>query len=126
MWSLVRSGTPPGLIALVAGRPVGWCAVGPRDNYPQYGDPLAGPDVWAIACLFVEESARRMGGARALVDAAVGYAATHGASVVEGPPPWRLPGDAGAIAAAKDAFLTNGFKEIGPRARMPILRRELD
>ena len=119
--ALVRSASPPGLVAYREGRAVGWCAVGPRSAFPQYADESA-PGAWAIACIFVAADARGAGVARLLVEAAVGYAARCGATTVDGPPPWWLPDGTDAKAAAAEQLRACGFKEIAPGARMPVLR----
>ena len=125
MKALLDAGVSPGLIALAGDKAVGWCAVGPRRAYPQY-EPTTDPAIcWAIPCLYVDPSANRTSVARALIEAAVGLAAENDAVAVEGPPPYWLPGDPAAIAAATRRFLENGFAEVGPGARMPALRRAL-
>jgi hypothetical protein len=47
MRALVFSANPPGLIAFVGKRAAGWCAVGPREEYPQY-EGGSDEGVWAI------------------------------------------------------------------------------
>ena len=121
----LKSGKSPGFIALLEERAVGWCAVGPRKEYPQYGRTTGQRVFWAIPCLYVDPAVERIGVARALIDAAVGLASENDAVAVEGPPAYWLPGDAAAIATATSAFLENGFERIGPGARMPDLRRVL-
>lgn len=125
MKELLDSGQSPGLIALLQGRAIGWCAVGPRRNYPQYTPTTDDPILWAIPCLYVHRAANRSEVARVLIDAAVELASENDAHVVEGPPPYWLPGDTLAIAAATKIFLENGFEQVGPGARMPELRRIL-
>jgi GNAT superfamily N-acetyltransferase len=123
MKQLLDSGHSPGLIALVGERAVGWCAIGPRTAYPQY-DPTKDRRIsWAIPCLYVDRAADRGSVARALIEAAVRLASENAAAVVEGPPPYWLPGDEAAVAAATSAFVENGFEQVGPGARMPELRR---
>jgi GNAT superfamily N-acetyltransferase len=91
----IRDGSP-GLIAYLDGEPVGWCAVEPRPHYPALlrsrvvtggstEDP-ADETVWAITCFVVRADFRRRGIATALVRAAVDYARTRGASVIESYP----------------------------------------
>jgi hypothetical protein len=55
---LIDSGTKPGLLAYLAGEPVGWCAVAPRDEYArlQRSPVLKAVDdvtAWAIACFYI-------------------------------------------------------------------------
>lgn len=125
MKELLDLGQSPGLIALVGERAVGWCAIGPRETYPQYEPTTGQPVSWAIPCLYIDRAADRRTVARALIEAAVRLASENFAVVVEGPPPYWLPGDTAAVEEARDTFLENGFEQVGPGARMPELRRVL-
>jgi GNAT superfamily N-acetyltransferase len=91
--AVVRSGQPAGLLAYSDGTPVGWCAVAPRTAYPRLlRSPtlkladLDDPGVWSVTCFFINRYHRRAGVSRALLTAAVGYAAGKGATAVEGYP----------------------------------------
>jgi GNAT superfamily N-acetyltransferase len=90
--ALIRAGDPaPGLVALRAGKAVGWVGLGPREAFPRSERSrtlprLPGEDVWSINCFVVARTARRGGVAKALLAAAVEYAAAHGAQLVEGYP----------------------------------------
>ncbi|MFJ3957233.1 GNAT family N-acetyltransferase [Arthrobacter sp. NPDC090010] len=88
---------PPGLLALVDGRAVGWAAVAPLECYPrldrlqlvQRAEKLhTAPDGerWAVTCFVVARTHRRQGVARALLDAAVVFASEHGAQWLDGYP----------------------------------------
>jgi GNAT superfamily N-acetyltransferase len=91
----VRDGSP-GLVAYLDGEPVGWCAVEPRPHYSGLlrsrmvtGGSTEDPSdetVWAVTCFVVRTDYRRRGVAAALVRAAVDYARSRGASVIEGYP----------------------------------------
>jgi GNAT superfamily N-acetyltransferase len=122
----IETGTVPGLLALDDGAPVGWCAVGYRHVYPQYGEVERDERVWAVPCIFVAEAGRSSGVAQALVQAAVGHCARAGAVVVHGPPAWWLAGGPDAAAAAVAAFVRNGFEQSGAGARMPLLVKRID
>lgn len=86
-----------GLVAYLAGEPVGWCAVEPRPSYaglvraykvPWLGrteDP-ADESVWAVTCLFTRAGFRRRGVSRELVRAAIGFARDRGAHALEAYP----------------------------------------
>ncbi|HWB71247.1 MAG TPA: GNAT family N-acetyltransferase [Egibacteraceae bacterium] len=130
--ALVDSGSTPGLLAYRDGRPVGWCAVAPREQQPRLQrsptlKPLDDePGVWAVSCFFTHRAHRGTGVARALLDAAVGHAAEHGARIVEGYPvdrQGRLPA-AEAFTGTVELFASAGFTEAGRRSqRQPIMRR---
>jgi GNAT superfamily N-acetyltransferase len=92
MAKLVRAGREPGLLAYERGRPVGWVAVAPREEFaalmrsPQYRPRDEDEDVWAVTCFVVDKPAQRRGVARALLEAAVDHAFARGASAVEAYP----------------------------------------
>jgi GNAT superfamily N-acetyltransferase len=125
MKTLLESGDSPGLLAVIDERAVGWCATGPRPQYPQYPQRSERGLVWAIPCIYVEPNADRMVVGRALIETVVAIATAKLAVAIDGPPPWWLPGDAAAIALAVRTFVANGFVQIAPGARMPELRRVL-
>jgi GNAT superfamily N-acetyltransferase len=123
--ALLESGRSPGLIAIEGERAVGWCAIGPRESYPQYEQATRQRASWAIPCLYVDPAADRRRVARVLIEAAVRLASANAAMAVEGPPPYWLPGDAAAIEEVRDTFSENGFEQVGAGGRMPELRRLL-
>jgi GNAT superfamily N-acetyltransferase len=88
----VRDGTfAPGVIAYLAGEPVGWCGLGPRAAMPRLAASRTIPAVddrpaWSIGCFVVRPGYRRRGVARALLRGAVAYARSQGAPVVEAYP----------------------------------------
>src|SRR3712207_1634171 len=97
--ALVEAGEPVGILAYLAGEPVGWCAVAPRRSYPGLARsrilaPVEGEDggdgdgeaVWSVTCLFVARPYRRRGLTARLLEAAVAHARDRGARVVEGYP----------------------------------------
>jgi GNAT superfamily N-acetyltransferase len=87
---------PPGLLAYLDGEPVGWCAIEPRTRYPlilrskvvttSSTEAADDDSVWAISCFVVRVGKRRLGVGQALADAAVHWARSHGARVIEGYP----------------------------------------
>jgi GNAT superfamily N-acetyltransferase len=81
----------PGLVALRDGVAIGWVGLGPKEAFPRLERSrvipnLPGDGVWSINCFVVARAARRSGVATALLEAAVAYAAAHGARLVEGYP----------------------------------------
>ncbi len=88
MTGLARRRRAPGLLAYQGGEVVGWVAVAPRRELSRVDRSKATPrvddvDVWVVPCITVRKQARGRGVARALVEAAVDYAARHGAPAVE-------------------------------------------
>jgi GNAT superfamily N-acetyltransferase len=128
---LVEQGPPPGIIGYRDGRPIGWCAIAPRDRYPTLARSrvLARVDeapVWSISCLFVAKSERNRGVSAHLLRAAVAFAETQGARLVEGDPVdagGRQP-DPFVWTGLVSSYLAAGFREVARRsATRPIMRR---
>lgn len=130
---IVDSGEPPGILAYAAGKPVGWCAVGPREAYvrltssPKYAKVLAPVDdepVWSVVCFYVRPGHRRQGITVPLLKAAVAFAAARGARIVEGYPvdKSKLPSPS-AWTGPVGTFRKAGFVEVARRDPVrPILR----
>lgn len=129
--AIVDSGQVPGILAYVAGHAVGWCAIAPRTAFPALErsrtlKPVDDQPAWAVVCFFVDRSFRRQGLSVQLLRAAVEYARSQGAQLVEGypnvarrsaPDPWVFMGLASAFRQA-------GFTEVArPSASRAIMRR---
>jgi GNAT superfamily N-acetyltransferase len=100
--ALTKDDVAPGLVALRAGRAVGWVGFGPREAFPRLArsrtlPQLPGDGVWSVNCFVVARGERGGGIAGALLDAAVEYARGHGAHLVEGYP---VSTDGGRIPSA--------------------------
>ncbi len=81
----------PGLVAYEGDALVGWVSLGPRADYERltYSRVLAAVDdtpVWSIVCFVVARRQRGRGIARQLLAAAVEYARSHGATMLEAYP----------------------------------------
>lgn len=121
---------PPGVFGYIDDRPIGWCAVAPRDEYPRMqASPTFGPvddtPVWAVSCLFIHRTARRRGVGTALVDAAVRMAKASGAKAIEGIPvePPESRNASGNFTGMPSMFEPLGFTEIARRKpERPIVR----
>ena len=130
---IVRDGPPPGLLAYYEDRPVGWVAVGPRDQYPRLNrssklKPVDDAPVWAVTCFYIDRMFRGTGVAGTLLRAAVEFAAAAGAPALEGFP--LDPGDgqvtnSSAFTGLFDMFRAAGFDEIARRGGRPVMRRLL-
>jgi len=110
----VRAGVPVGIIGYVEERPAAWCAVAPRPEYSAIVRsrtfPIDDPDdesIWAINCLFVKRGYRGQGLTLPMVEAAVEYARSSGARIVEAYPVRTMPGDPGR--GVLSTFITAGF-----------------
>ena len=128
---IVASGAKPGVLAYRGKEPIGWCAVAPRSQYvalerSRVLKPVDDQPVWSISCLFVRKQDRRQGIATQLLRAAVDFAASKGARVVEGypvePSMEKMP-DPFIWNGVPAAFTDAGFEEVARRsASRPIMR----
>jgi GNAT superfamily N-acetyltransferase len=135
----VLSGRAPGLIAFRGGEAIGWVSVGPRDDYARLQHsrvlgPVDDTPVWSIVCFVVGRRSRGQGVARALLDAAIAYAGSHGATTLEAYPVDTSDGRVSAATAFKGTlrmYERAGFEVIARRRanrtspERPIVRLRL-
>jgi GNAT superfamily N-acetyltransferase len=129
----------PGVLAYVAGQPIGWCSIGPRQSYPALdaSPTLKRVDdtpVWSIACFYVAKAYRKKGIMAELLHGAVNYAAGQGARVIEAypidlqthpPAGQRLHGCTGYMGIAS-VFRAAGFTEVAhPSETQRVMRLTL-
>lgn len=128
------AGAPPGLIAYDGERPVGWCSVAPRGEFPRLETsrilkPVDDTAVWSVTCFYIAASHRKRGLSVRLLEAAADFVRKQGGSVLEGYPiePDRpsYPAVYAWIGLAS-AFKAAGFEEVARRSpTRPIMRRRL-
>lgn len=85
---IVESGNVPGILAYHSGKPVGWCSVAPREEFPVVLrsptlKPIDDQPVWSIVCFFVSRPYRERGLTHLLIKAAIQYASECGAQIIE-------------------------------------------
>jgi GNAT superfamily N-acetyltransferase len=126
-----------GLLAYKDGQPVGWCSIGPRQDYQALENSrllkrLDDKPVWSIVCFFMERSARGQGLMQQLIRGAVAYARQHGARIVEAYPAdlvaahmqgKKLSGDQGYMGIAS-AFQKAGFVEASRPSETRVIMRK--
>jgi GNAT superfamily N-acetyltransferase len=131
MEAIIRSGEVPGVLAYLEGEPIGWCSVAPREAFPvlDRSPVLKRVDdqpVWSIVCFYIDGAYRRCGLSRLLIEAAVDYAGSQGARIVEAYPvdPGTDRFDSGsAFTGTIGTFRRLGFKEVARRSkRRGVLR----
>jgi hypothetical protein len=124
---LVEQEIPVDVLAYRDGEPVGRVSVIPRETYPALERFRALPrvddlPVWSVACFFVDRYERRQGLTPGLLRAALNYAVSQGAEIVEGcpvEPGPRLYTYTGSRATFREA----GFQEVAqPTEGRPIVR----
>jgi GNAT superfamily N-acetyltransferase len=129
--ALVESGNIPGILAYSGNEPVGWCSIAPREEFPTLGrsrilKPVDDQPVWSVACFFVTRGQRRKGLTVQLLKAAIEYARTNGARIIEGYPVEPKDGkspDVFVYTGLFSAFKQAGFTEVLRRsATRPIMR----
>ena len=96
--ALVESDRASGVLAFAGDTPVGWCAAGPRREYPRIERSKAlarvwSDSTWSLNCLYVPLRWRGRGVATALVASAVRLARAGGASEIEAYPQAVEPGE---------------------------------
>jgi GNAT superfamily N-acetyltransferase len=136
----ITTGPPPGIVAYVDGEAAGWIRIGPRTAQARLGytraivaatqEPLDDDSVWAVTCFSVRRDHRGQGLNAALLAAAVDYARTSGARVIEG-----YPVDTAAMTVSSNelfhgalsTFVAAGFSVVGElRSGRPLVSLELD
>ena len=131
MKAIVDSGEIPGLLAYLDGTPVGWCSVAPRVDFSalERSRVLARVDtepVWSIVCFFIAKGFRRQGLTIRLLNAAVAYARSQGAQILEGYPKDSQKDshpDPFVFTGLVSAFRKTGFVEVARRSETrPIMR----
>ena len=134
MEAIIRSGRVPGLLAYLDTEPIGWCSVAPREDFPvlDRSPVLKRVDdqpVWSIVCFYIAGQYRRCGLTGLLIEAAVDYARSRGAAIIEAYPvdPGTDRFDPGSsFTGTTGTFRRLGFKEAARRStRRAVLRRSI-
>lgn len=124
---------PPGIVGYIDERPLGWCAISPRVEYPRMQSsptfsPVDDTPSWAVSCLFIHRTARRRGVGTALVGAAVSMAKAHGARAIDAIPvePNDRRGSGDLYTGTPAMFEPLAFVEVARRKpERPIVRLDL-
>jgi len=134
MRRLARSERAPGILAYDAENPIGWCAIAPREEYSALDrsrvlKPIDDQPVWSVSCFYIDKAYRRQGVSVKLLDAAVKYAKSNGARIVEGYPVEPKKDNYPAVFAwtgTTKTFKRAKFQEYVRRSSTrPIMRREI-
>jgi len=133
MKALIDGGTVPGLIGYRDGRPIAWISLGPREEYLRLArspvmKPIDDRPAWSIVCSFVDAKERGQGVAEAMLTAAINYARSQGATLLEAYPvdkPHPSHPDFMWFGARR-MYDRAGFKEVARRKpTRPMMRRTL-
>jgi GNAT superfamily N-acetyltransferase len=128
---LAEARAPLGVLVYIGKRPLGWCAIAPREDLPILARSrvLKPPDkqrVWSITCLFIARPYRRLRLTAPLMAGALDFARARGARIVEAypidPRRGRIP-EVFAFVGVPAMFRKAGFEEVARRsATRPIMR----
>jgi GNAT superfamily N-acetyltransferase len=131
MKNLVNKGIIPGILAYDIDKPVGWCSVAQREDFPVLENSrvlkrIDDKPVWSIVCFFIDKEYRKRGLSIKLLNAAKAFVKINGGKVIEGYPVEPKKGktaDVFAWTGLSSAFKKAGFKEIIRRSETrPIMR----
>jgi GNAT superfamily N-acetyltransferase len=111
----------PGLVAHADGQVLGWVSLAPRNDYGRLARSrtipmIDGEGVWSVICFVIGRAARGRGLSSVLLSAAVDFAASNGAEVLEAypaavPAGERIPSSA-AYSGVESLFLAAGFSRV--------------
>jgi GNAT superfamily N-acetyltransferase len=123
----IDAGPPPGIIAYVDGEAAGWIRIRPRTRQARIPrtrmiaaastEPFDDESVWAVTCFVVRREHRGTGLNAELLQAAVDYARTSGARLIEGYPVdtrGEKQRSNGLFHGTLGTFLAAGFDERVP------------
>lgn len=128
---LVKEKWPVGIIAFDGSEPIGWCSLAPREDFLRLENSrilkrVDETPVWSIVCFYISRMYRKNGVSVQLVKAAVDFAKSKGATVIEGYPvePKKKPmPEVFAFTGIASAFFKAGFKEVARNSETrPIVR----
>lgn len=91
MREIIMAGKPVGLLGLLGGEPVAWCALAPRNHFARLARSrvhkrIDDKPVWSIPCLFIHKKYRRSGISSLLLNGAIDYAKKEGIGIIEAYP----------------------------------------
>ncbi len=126
----------PGVLAYAGDRAVGWCSIGPRQDFAALETSrilkrVDDQPVWSVVCFYAARPYRRSGLMLDLLKGAIDYARQNGARIVEGYPidmqsPMlagkTLKGYSGFMGIAS-AFRAAGFVEVGRASETQLIMR---
>ena len=131
--ALVAKGVCPGLLGYRDGVPIAWVSLGPREQYAKLArssvmKPVDDKPVWSIICFYTAKEARGQHLAEAMLKAAIEYARSRGARLVEAYPVdgrGRIADDS-MWFGAKSMYDRAGFVEVARRRpTRPLVRKTL-
>lgn len=127
---LVRQGIPTGILAYTEREPIAWCSIAPRETYTALERYRVLPRIdeapaWSVVCFFVDRRFRRKGLTLRLLLAAIDYARSEGAQIIEGYP--VEPGSRSyTYMGSPRTFRQAGFRDVTPEGQArQVMRYEI-
>jgi GNAT superfamily N-acetyltransferase len=122
MKRIIWSDKPVGLLGLLEGHPVAWCAFAPRKDFiklekSRIHKRIDNQEVWSIPCLFINKNFRRSGISVLLLRGVIGYAKKHNVKIIEAYPAIPIQDK------IPDAFLWFGLYKSFERTGFEIVDR---
>ena len=135
MKELVWQNKPAGLLGIMEGEAIAWCALAPREDFiklekSRVHKRIDDKAVWSIPCFFIDKRYRRSGVSVELLKGAVSFARQSGIKILEAyptiPTTDRLPDSFLWIGLYK-SFERAGFKIVDNTSKnRPMVRYYLD
>ena len=116
MKQLVKKNEQLGIIAYSDKKPIGWCAVAPREQYVKLETSrvlkrIDDKPVWSIPCFFITKEFRRKGLSAELLKGVIAYCRKQGVEIVEAYP--IIPYSSEMPAAFAWTGILSSFKKAG-------------
>jgi GNAT superfamily N-acetyltransferase len=91
MKQLVQKGEQIGMLAYLDDKPIGWCAVAPREKYIKLETSrvlkrIDDNPVWSITCFFLAKDFRRKGFSIEILKGVIAYCKKRGVTILEAYP----------------------------------------
>jgi GNAT superfamily N-acetyltransferase len=132
----VRSSTACGMLAYRDRTVIGWCSIAPRQTYERLNRSRTLPRIderntWSLVCFYINKQEQGQGLSSELLKAAVEYAASRDAEVVEAypvDPEWDQDGNwhpakSYRFMGYRSTFEKAGFQDVTPEGgRRTIMR----
>lgn len=119
MRQLIRENKPAGILGIIEGQAIAWCALAPREDFirlerSRVHKRIDDTQVWSIPCFFVDRQFRRLGVSTAMLKGVIRYARENGIRVLEAYP--TIP----TTQTLPDSFLWIGLYKSFERAGFHI------
>lgn len=130
MLKIVEENRQPGIIGYLDDRPVAWCSVAPRVEFPSLDRSrvlgrVDDREVWSMVCFYFAAGYRRRGLMPKMIEMGVDFARQRGAEIIESYPvdPQRKMASGEIFMGLVSVFQEAGFVEVARRSPgRPIMR----